>query len=55
MSMQARKVVPSGFEPCYDVALTSWLRLAGDVQWVVPARALQDDAVVAGTIVNLLF
>lgn len=37
-----------GIEAFYNAALTPWLRLSADAQWVRPARVGSDDAVVLG-------
>jgi porin len=37
-----------GIEAYYNAALTPWLRLSADAQWIRPANVGSDDALVLG-------
>jgi porin len=44
-----------GIEAFYNFAITPWLQLSADIQWVAPGIASNDDAVVLGTRIFMQF
>jgi porin len=44
-----------GVEAFYNVAITPWLQLSADVQWIIPGKTSSDNAWVLGTRLNTRF
>ncbi|HTX54631.1 MAG TPA: carbohydrate porin, partial [Candidatus Baltobacteraceae bacterium] len=45
----------TGFEAFYNVALTPWLTLSGDIQWIKSAVTRNGDTVVMGLRIGTVF
>ncbi|MBE9204761.1 carbohydrate porin [Synechocystis salina LEGE 06099] len=44
-----------GLEMYYNYAITPWLNLTGDLQWIRPPRDIRENALIAGLRLNLRF